>query len=233
MAGRRPLLAVLLLAGLVSGCTYSDSLRLNDIHSVWALADNISPHAEVFFATDRQPDGSKFGYGLHWDSMPHCGTARVLIPAASSNTQSDVEAIRPMACGEPIGMTDLARAIGNSAHAVGCESVLVAVHGYNMTFRSALLRAGQLATDTQWRCPILLFSWSSEGKFDRYVADVERSGYSVPMLLEMLRALHAARLRTEFFAESMGARIALSAAGAFCAEHSVEFVREMILAAPD
>lgn len=226
-------LAALLVAGLMSGCTYSDSLRLDDVHSVWDPTDASAAHAEVFFATDRQPDGSRFGYGLHWDSLPHCGIAQLSIPAASSNDRADIEGLQSLTCGKTAGMMDLAQAIANRAHAVGCGSVLVVVHGYNTVFRSALLRAAQLSTDTQWRCPTLVFSWSSEGKFDRYVADVERSGYSVPILLEMLRALHAAGLRVEFFAESMGARIALSAAGAFCDERPVPFSDEMILAAPD
>ncbi len=81
--------------------------------------------------------------------------------------------------------------------------MLVIVHGYNTTFRSALLRAGQIAADTQWPCAALLFSWSSEGKFDRYVADIERSGYAVPMLIAVLRALDEAGLRIDVFAESM------------------------------
>jgi esterase/lipase superfamily enzyme len=98
------------------------------------------------------------------------------------------------------------------------------------------LRAGQITTDTQWPCTSALLSWSSEGKFDRYAADIERSGYSVPVLLELLRATSTAGLTMNIVAHSMGARItlsALSALGGYCRMRGKPIVDELILAAPD
>jgi pimeloyl-ACP methyl ester carboxylesterase len=212
---RRPgtVTAMLCAALTLGGCTFSDSLKPEDIRSAWALPAPVAQ--DIFFTTDREPDGSKLGYGLRWDARTHCGAVQLSIPAAGGNPAA-AEPPRALDCDGAAAMDGLAAAI--AAAAKGCNRVLVVVHGYNTVFRTGLLRAGQVATDTQWRCATLLFSWSSAGKFDRYAADIERSGYSVPMLIAVLRALRKAGLETDIFAHSMGARVALSAAAALCSE---------------
>ena len=59
--------------------------------------------------------------------------------------------------------------MGGFAHALidaapPCKRALLFVHGYNQTFRTVVLRGGQIAADTQWPCAVGVFSWSSEGK---------------------------------------------------------------------
>ena len=174
---------LLCAAVTLSACTFSDSLRNNDIRSLWAPPGNPVAHPAVVFATDREPDGSKFGFGLHWDAATHCGVAELSIPSAfvagAAPKWPDVDKRDDIACQSE--MTGFASTLFHQAQSHNCRSVLMFVHGYNQTFRSALLRAGQIATDTQWNCATALMSWSSEGKFDRYAADIERSGYSVPV----------------------------------------------------
>src|SRR6185437_16082399 len=84
---RRPVtklrtILVLCAAFTLSACTFSDSLRNNDIRSLWAAPGNVVTHPVVTFATDREPDDSKFGFGLHWDAETHCGVAALSIPSA-------------------------------------------------------------------------------------------------------------------------------------------------------
>ena len=116
-----------------------------------------------------------------------------------------------------------------AAAAKPCGRVLVIVHGFNLSFRTALLHGAQAATDAQWRCATILFNWSSAALFNRYAADIEHSGYAVPLMLQLLRAL--AGLRPDILAHSMGARISLSALSALCQGSPV--AGELILAAPD
>jgi esterase/lipase superfamily enzyme len=85
----------------------------------------------------------------------------------------------------------------------------------------------------KWRCPTLLFSWSSEGLFNRYAADIERSSYAVPPLTALLRALSAHKLKFDVMAHSMGARISLGALGRLCRKAPQPLAGEVILAAPD
>jgi esterase/lipase superfamily enzyme len=220
--------AALCAAPMLAGCTFSDSLKPEEIRSTWALP---APAVQdIVFTTDREPDGSRLGYGLHWDAKTHCGAVQLSIPGAGGDPAT-AEVPRTIDCDGAAAMDGLAEAI--AAAAKGCNRVLVVVHGYNTVFRTGLLRAGQVATDTQWHCATLLFSWSSAGKFDRYAADIERSGYAVPVLIAVLRALHKAGLQTDIFAHSMGARVALSATAALCSETPGRIADEMVLPAPD
>jgi esterase/lipase superfamily enzyme len=220
---------LLAAALLLSGCTLSDSLRVNEIRSVWGPGRRLPPRL-VFFATDREVEGA--GFGLHWGGgAAHCGRTSVAISNAVTMPAPD-PVLAPLACDGAPAMADFARAIAAAAKAQGCNSVLVILHGYNLSFRTALLHGAQVAMDAQWPCATLLLNWSSEALFDRYVSDIERSGYAVPLAVNLFRALHDAGLEVDILGHSMGARIALSALGALCTAPA-PLVNELILAAAD
>lgn len=230
MSKRIGQLCVLLAALLLAGCTFSDSLRVNEIRSVWGPAGHALPPVPVFYATDREPaaDG---GFTLNWGGTPHCGQADVAVTNALSPPTPDPK-LAAIACdGEP-AMHAFAARIAAAAKARTCDRVLLIVHGYNVSFRSALLHGAQNARDTQWRCVTLLLNWSSEAKFNRYAADIERSGYAIPLLASLLKELKAEGLQTEIISHSMGTRIALIAVGSLCPDREVQ-VGQFILAAAD
>jgi esterase/lipase superfamily enzyme len=234
----RALCVVLLCAAGLSGCTLSDSLRHDDIRSVWTEPAGTQTVESVVFATDRAADeASPLGYGLHWDAGIHCGVAQVSIPGAFAAGQmprwAKADKPRTVDCDANGEMDAFAAEVAAQARAKNCDRVLLFVHGYNQTFNSAVMRVAQLAADTQWHCAVALFSWSSEGKFDRYAADIERSGYSVPELTLALRALAAAGIKTEIVAHSMGARVTLTALAAICARHPLAVSDQLLLVAPD
>jgi esterase/lipase superfamily enzyme len=233
----RALGAVLLCAAL-GGCTLSDSLRHDDIRSVWVRPPGTETAETVVFATDRAADEtSPLGYGLHWDAGIHCGVTQVGVPGAFKAGQmprwSKAQKPRTIDCDARGEMDAFAGEVAAQARAKGCDRVLLFVHGYNQTFNSAVMRVAQLAADTQWSCAVALFSWSSEGKFDRYAADIERSGYAVPELTLALRALAAAGIRADIVAHSMGARVTLTALAAICARHPLAVADQLLLLAPD
>jgi esterase/lipase superfamily enzyme len=215
---------------LLAGCTFSDSLRVNEIRSVWGPSGKKLPPVPVFYLTDRQPDPAG-GFTLHWGGTPRCGQADVAVTDALSPPTPDPK-LTPIACDGEAAMAAFAREVAMAARARHCDRVLLIVHGYNVSFRSALLHGAQNARDTQWRCATLLLNWSSEARFNRYAADIARSGYAIPMLAALLKQLKAEGLETEILSHSMGARIALIAAGSLCPDHDVA-VGEFILAAAD
>ena len=59
--------AALVAAVALAGCTLSNSLRPEPVHSVWQSDAATRP---VFFATDREPVGGSFG--LHWGAALRC-----------------------------------------------------------------------------------------------------------------------------------------------------------------
>ena len=218
---------------LLSACTFSDAQRNDQVYSVWTPKAPIT--RTVVFATDRQADDrgefDPYGYGLHWDAAMHCGRITLSAKATDPNFVPDGP-LETIGCNADMG--GFAHALIDAAPP--CKRALLFVHGYNQTFRTVVLRGGQIAADTQWPCAVGVFSWSSEGKFDRYAADIERSGYSVPELATILRAMAAAGLGADIVAHSMGARLVLSALSGLqrsCLQTGTRFVGELILAAPD
>ncbi|HEY0265332.1 MAG TPA: alpha/beta hydrolase [Rhizomicrobium sp.] len=214
-------MAVLLLCG----CTLSNSLRQDDFYSVWRQGPATRT---MFFATDREPAGG--GFGLHWNAALRCGRAAIAIPVIWSSAPLPLAGNE--ACDTDAALAAFARQVAATAHDAGCGRVLVFVHGYNTTFRTAMAQAAQLSLDTQWRCAMLAFSWSSEAKFDRYAADIERSGFAVPALIGLVRELKAAGLEVDLLTHSMGGRVTLSALGALCAEPRT-VVNDLLLVAAD
>jgi esterase/lipase superfamily enzyme len=216
------------VAMLLSGCTLSAALRHDEIRSVWGAGRALPPQL-VYFATDRAPRGD--GFGEAWGGMARCG--RTLVPIANAVSPAAPDpSLEPIACDGPAAMVAFAGQVAGAARARGCNKVLLIAQGFNLTFRIALLHGAQVAMDAQWPCAVLAFDWSSEGRFDRYAADVERSGYSEPVLISLLQALQAAGLETDVLAHSLGARIALAAVGAVCSKPD-PVVSEMILVAAD
>ena len=219
---------------MLPACTFSDSLRHDQVVSVWTTPAEVS--RTVVFATDRQADSraefAPYGYGLHWDADMHCGHIKLAANHPGPNFTPD-GLPENVHCDSDMG--GFVHALAD-AGPVTCKRALLFVHGYNQTFGTVVRRSAQIAADTRWPCAMGLFSWSSEGKFDRYAADIERSGYSVPELATILRAMSAAGLSTDVIAHSMGARVVLSALSGLersCLQTGRHFVGELILAAPD
>ena len=212
-------------AWLLAGCTLSNSLRPEPVDSVWGGKPTTQ---SVFFATDREPEGESFG--LNWGAALACGRTDVAIPVVALPGQNP--AVTSQSCDSAASLGAFARQIREAARAMNCNRVLLVVHGYNATFATGLFRAGQVALDTQWSCATLMFSWSSEGRFNRYAADIERSGYAVPALIALMREVNATGLSVNVIAHSMGARIVLAASGALCQEGRGR-VEQMILSAAD
>ena len=224
-----PYIAALLCAALLSACTYSEALRQDEFWPLRPLPGGAAAPG-VFYATDRAADST--GFGLHWGAKLSCGRMDVML--GSQHGYDIAPGAKPAtACDTAAEMDVFAADMAAAARAANCDRLLLVVHGYNTTFRNAVLRAGQMAADMHWQCSTLLFSWSSEGFFNRYAADIERSSYAVPSLMALLRALAAKGLKTDIMAHSMGARISLNALGQLCRKGAKPLAGEVILAAPD
>lgn len=211
---------------LLGGCALSNSQHPEPVHSVWQRDGAIT--RSLFFATDREAAGNSFG--LHWGAALRCGRADITIPAIALPGEGPVA--RSANCDNEKALASFAGQIRDAAQLLHCNRVLLVVHGFNATFATSMLRAAQLGLDTQWACATLMFGWSSEGKFDRYAADIERSGYAVPALIGLMQALSITGLKVDVIAHSVGARIALGATGALC-QGRQGAVGQMILAAAD
>jgi esterase/lipase superfamily enzyme len=219
------------LAGcvLLCGCaSYDDPYY---VHSVYRPAVAADAHVSVFYLTDRHYDPDfPGGFTYQREGTAACGTVVADIPPARLPGGAAVFAsevsLAPQSCG--VGERELAAAMARDAKQKNCTSVLIWVHGFDTGFKSAVLRAAQLGLDTEWRCPIAAFGWTSSGDRTQYDADLERARDAEPMFGEFLRALSDAGLKTDVVAHSMGTRLVLEA----LAQHSAH-ADQVIFAAPD
>lgn len=233
--------AMLTLAGFMfAGCTLSDALKQDPIYSARTNGGTVTQTLQVAIVTDRKVGTpAQLGFDNHWGEIVHCATSRVTVPAVTppngTDPQVTAEAPVPVTCNEADFFKGFAKSVEAVNAPTGCDRVLLYVHGYNNTFRSALLRAGQMAHDTEWPCAAAAFSWGSEGQFDRYAADIERSSYAVPLLMNVLRGLNAEHITPNIVAHSMGNRVTLSALSGLSSSCDPDhpLINELILAAPD
>lgn len=195
----------------------------------------------MVYVTDRTADvKAGGGYGSHWAAQPSCGVAEAYLPAAppaGETVWGYVEKTAPTACATAQGrLGGAVAAILTQTQAKGCRSVFVFVHGFHTGFDGAVLRAAQIAHDAQTACAVAAFSWTSEGKLDRYTVDQERSFYAQPLLAEFLHELADAGLRVDLMGHSMGGRMAAATLAGMAqarARPPENFIDEMILAAAD
>jgi esterase/lipase superfamily enzyme len=227
------------LAILLAGCAMDDS---GPVRSVWRPSDGKPAYLNVIYVTDRAPDAAAAGgYGGRWADKASCGTAEAVIPAALLPDEEQkwgyVAATHPVACaGGNRSLGAAVEMIAAQAKAKNCRTVFLFVHGFHTGFDGSVLRAAQIAHDTQTACAIAAFSWTSETRLDRYAADIEHGSYAQPFLSELLRELAESNLRVTILGHSSGTRIVLATLSAFA--HSRfpvrdSFIDELVLAAPD
>lgn len=165
----------------------------------------------VWYGTDRRPiheKGVVTGYSNIRDSNIHYGFCNVFIPKSHK-----IGSIGSSLFKRLITLTDdrlkiiqLAEIPKNTfwlaveshlrAHDPGTRSAIIFVHGYNVSFEEAALRAAQIGFDLSITGAMAFFSWPSQGTLDGYPADAATIEASED---------HIANFMVEF-AESSGAK---------------------------
>jgi esterase/lipase superfamily enzyme len=117
---------------------------------------------------------------------------------------------------------------------VGRRDAVVFIHGYNVTFEGAALRAAQLGTDLAVPGLMAFFSWPSQGTYTGYVDDEASVEASEPFMAEFLDHVleYSGAERVHLIAHSMGSRGLLRSLQRLPVRQQVRF-GQIILAAPD
>jgi len=115
------------------------------------------------------------------------------------------------------------------------RDLLVFVHGYNVSFEDAAVRAAQVAADLNFDGTVLLFSWPSAASVTAYVRDQQSARNAGYQLLRVLRNHVAAAQpgRVLLLAHSMGAEVVGKALTLTATTDSTPHLAEVVLAAPD
>jgi esterase/lipase superfamily enzyme len=88
------------------------------------------------------------------------------------------------------------------------KSLLLFIHGFNVSFEDAALRTAQLANDLQFPGPVMFFSWPSDGAPRGYSHDEESVQLARPAFDTLLDDLSAQPFQEIYIlGHSMGARL--------------------------
>jgi len=134
--------------------------------------------------------------------------------------------------------SEIAQATKIAKDTEGQSSALLFVHGFNVTFEEAAIRAAQIGFDLKVQGATAFFSWPSCGKVTKYAADEASIEASEPYITDFLIdfAANCGADRIHLMAHSMGNRgllRGLQRIAARAEEASKLKFEQIFLAAPD
>jgi esterase/lipase superfamily enzyme len=206
----------------------------------------------IFYATDRRRSGDAaverfYGGDESADGGLEFGRIEVTVPRvhrpgmlerpvwyrlqrdADPDKHLVVRAVQPL--GQPAAFDSLRRTVARS----GSKEALVIIHGYNVSFHDAALRAAQLTYDLRFDGAPVLYSWPSRGSPFRYAADRESAEWSAAHLavfLDSLVAITGAK-QLNVIAHSMGNMVLTRALARMASAGRDTVLDNVVLAAPD
>ena len=188
---------------------------------------NLTPETvnvyKVWYATNRQPMADEFTPIL--DENLRFGDCQVAIPKShkfgSLGSSSYVRLLQRVTTGLDDqlrivkrsgwaldeGPQGFLKSIHSALHA-GANQILVYVHGFNVSFENAIVRAAQIGFDLKVPGITAAFCWASKARPDAYMADEDQVQLSVKHLADFLAMLNAnfSGSTIHIIAHSMGNR---------------------------
>ena len=179
-------------------------------------------HVPIFYATNRKWNGRAFtgdpadalSYGYSWVTIPAGHATGHIEKRAWWNRLSDPgDAEKYFTCAvHNLAKPDFLSNLGNACRSAESQQILIFLHGFNVSFEEAAMRAAQFTEDTQFPGLIVLYSWPSQGSWHGYNADEARAAASGERMAECLKDLVGGPwTQLSLLAHSMGNRVMLSA----------------------
>ena len=119
---------------------------------------------------------------------------------------------------------------------------LVFVHGFNVRYQEAILRAAQIAYDLKYQGPVIIFSWpagAGDGFFDdklfnkTYEKNAVTAQGSIEPFKKFLMDFKTNNIKINLGVHSMGHQVVLPALKSLGESNEQGLIRELILNAPD
>jgi esterase/lipase superfamily enzyme len=200
---------------------------------------------DLLLATTRQPEAdATIGFGSRRsDRLHYAGFALSVPPDHRPGKLAWPRSIPPDAATEicvldwkKLDRADFAAQLGK---AIGPErrTVLLMVHGYNISFANSLLRSTQILHDSGLDVAPVVFSWASRGRLSGYGYDRESASLARDGFEELLRQLHEdPRVGSvSILAHSMGCWLTMETLRqmGIARRGGTGKIRDIVLAAPD
>jgi len=137
---------------------------------------------------------------------------------------------------ENIGEDEFFSFLGNKLDHVSEKDILIFVHGFNVTFASAIRRTAQLSYDLKFKGVPITYSWPSAGETSEYMKDESSVQYTTPHLVTFLKEIieNKGDAKLHVIGHSMGTRALTNAIKEISFLYPDKHVfKNIILAAPD
>lgn len=206
---------------------------------------------DVFVVTNRKIKNKSFGcsnnsFGVEYDASLTYGICRINVPKKHSTGQISLTRDGRQSShdyfkilnSKSLVLPTLIEFIKKSK-----RTPLVFVHGFNVRYEDAVLRASQIAYDLKYQGPVILFSWpagAGDGFFDdkminrTYEMNLKNAADSIANFKSFLEELKAQDLKINLMVHSMGHQVVLPALSLFAeANAQKSIINELVLNAPD
>ena len=253
------LTSILLIVCFLSSCVgnkFTDDKQANKaLKQMWQgfLSEdfNDTKSLDIFVVTNRKMLNGNFGcdensFGVGGTAILNFGICKINVPKNHStgdivftndNRQSSNDYFKILEA-KTMMEDDLINSLKNSN-----RTPLVFVHGFNVAFREAVLRASQIGYDLKYQGPIILFSWpaGAEDSFfgginisKTYQNNLVNARNSITSFKNLLTNLQKNNIKINLIAHSMGHQVVLPALKQLGDLNPNEpLVNELVLNAPD
>ena len=207
----------------------------------------------VWFGTNRKPNDSEslqLGFSKSRDTKIHYGYCRVFIPKSHKigltgsswwqRLRGGIDDRLKLIEIKGVVTDDYWSAISSrlAKLEIGGRDAVIFVHGYNVSFENAALRAAQIGFDLSVKGAMAFFSWPSQGALKSYSADEATIEASEPFIAEFIEdfVARSGAEKVHIIAHSMGNRGVLRAIDRIANKaqrHKGVLIGQIILAAAD
>jgi esterase/lipase superfamily enzyme len=207
----------------------------------------------VWYGTHRKPgapDRTGVSYTGERDQTVHYGTCKVFIPRSHKIGSLGSSWLRRVLTrtDDRLKLLETVELAGDDywtriqSHLAGLAAserhAVIFIHGYNVAFADAALRAAQIGIDLSIKGTMAFYSWPSQGRLDEYAADTATIEASEPFIADYLESFvnESKAEAVHIIAHSMGNRGVLRAVNRIAARAEARTgtrFNQIILAAPD
>jgi esterase/lipase superfamily enzyme len=250
-----PLPVVVPLIDPVAVITNIDDEFQKNLKPIWdnyfkeGFADTRS--LDLFVVTNRKLKSKNFGctnnyFGVELDTSVHFGICKINVPKNHSTGQVTLTRDNRQSSHDYFKILNskmLPELTIMEFLKKTKRTPLVFVHGFNVRYEDAVLRAAQIAYDLKYQGPVILFSWpagAGDGFFDEkmitrtYESNIKNAKGTIEIFKKFLSELKTADLKINLVVHSMGHQVVLPALKAFSEINpDKKVINELILNAPD
>ena len=206
---------------------------------------------DILVVTNRKLKAKSFGctnnhIGVELDTVAHFGICKINVPKNHSIGQVTLTKDNRQSSHDYFKILNSKNLYGQGVFELikkTKRTPLVFVHGFNVRYEDAVLRAAQLAYDLKYQGPVILYSWpagAGDGFFDEkmitrtYDNNIKNARGSIESFKSFLNDLKTNDIKVNVMVHSMGHQVVLPALKEFKGSTSSKSViNELILNAPD